>query len=827
MQDDQQDGSVAAVGATADGSGSAGSIDVGSGGADVLPVPADYDRLLPLAAGLLILSTVTDVGMMLGLEEPSIWKVPALVVGLVAILALGLAGSLAHRSPPTAFAVLVGAFSACVLVAIDRVLPANPTWAWLVLPVLLVGSSPGRRWTMPSCFMIIGLLVLVVTGLPPHADVTSVDLLGVATIGVVILGLGDLARRGADASSIEVTRAESLNQALSRAASASVSFVSSIAQDLTTPLHDIERSSRTLAGAAQEGTTVRACQQIILAADDVGSVVDEVLDRERLQAGLFVLERDPVDLFDLILRAAAAAGHDIAIEGTRCLVAADADRLADALTALLEAFPADPRGMRAILERDRGGICLRIPGATPAHRRSPRPSPRERLATALVEAHGGTLRTEPALSVWLPVDDDPPARTQSDADAAIRARDDQARWFIVLMLALVGVGLVLGPAWSGNLAVFLVAQVALVLADRFARPDVANPSTRVAARVAVIAVFAVLIAASGGLLSPLWIVAGLLVVGDNEQSLRATLGLGIVGSLTVGIAIGVTWPEGLPQLYGAAPVAVPLVAALFVARVNGGIDMHRRALQALSAELEASRARVTLFLAVVSHELLTPLTAVRGYAESLLLPRPWSEEELREFVTAIGEESQKLVMLIAELGDTAAIERGTLTVDAVPMDLADAVRIAVRRERSRSPELSIDVTCESQLPPVNADPRRVDQLLANILDNAVKHTPASSSIDVTIHADPDRVLVGVADHGAGMPPELRREIFKPFSRTPDSRLPGMGLGLHVCQGIVAAHAPGAGIWCEETPGGGMTIRVALPRADVASSPGGTITGPDE
>lgn len=785
-----------------------------------MPAPVGYRTLVRLAGGALVLVAVTNAGLTLPLERPASWTVPVLTIAAVAVVAMGLGAALANRAPEAAFAVLIAATSICVLVTVAETGPTHPTWAWLVLPVLLVGSSPRRRWTTPFCLVLSGLLVLVVASPPTRAPGTYVDLLRVATFAVILLGLGDLARRSVDAFGIEVARTESLNRALARAASASAAFVASVARYLTSPVGTIETASRTLEATGNEEDRVRACREIVLAADEVDSVVDDVLDRGRIQAGLFVLERAPVDLADLVMRSAAAAGHAITVEGERCLVAADEDRLSYALTALLEAVPETrgQGGLRAFLESRHRGVRLHVPAA-PVRGGDPRSLAREGLAAAVVEAHGGELGTEADLTLWLPAADGTRDDARPDADTVLRARDDQARWFVVLVLALVAVGLVLGPAWPGHLAVFLAAQVALAVAERVTQPDMSNRNVRTAFRVVVIAVFGVLVAASGGLLGPLWVISGLLVVGDRHQSRGTTLGLGIAGSVAVGTAVYATWPAGYALIYGAAPVSVPFVTAIFVARVNDIIDTHRRALDALGHELEASRAATTMFLAVVSHELRTPLTSVRGYAESMLLPRPWTADNLGEFVSAISEEARTLGRLIAELGDTAMIQRGALTVDAAPMDLEDAVLGAVRRERARSPERAIHLDCPPRLPPVEADPRRADQLLANILDNAVKHAPASP-IDVAVHADGDRVFVDVADHGPGIPPELRREIFEPFRRAPTRRSPGVGLGLYICKGIVTAHGPRAGIWCEETPGGGTTIRVALPCST-------TMAGPDE
>ncbi len=228
-------------------------------------------------------------------------------------------------------------------------------------------------------------------------------------------------------------------------------------------------------------------------------------------------------------------------------------------------------------------------------------------------------------------------------------------------------------------------------------------------------------------------------------------------------------------------------------------------------ELERMRAE---FLATVSHELRRPLATVRGSVTALLEePSDMHPAEMRQFHRIILEQSDRMRLLIADLLDVARIETGTLPVSPEPTDLVvlfgevgNAFRIGGHMHNLR-----IDVPPD--LPWVMADRPRIVQVLGNLLINAARHSPASSTITVSAALGDMQVYVSVVDEGRGIPAESLPHLFRKFSRLEAEEQGGdTGLGLAVCKGIVDAH--GGRIWAEsEGLGLGTKFTFTIPTVE--------------
>lgn len=262
-------------------------------------------------------------------------------------------------------------------------------------------------------------------------------------------------------------------------------------------------------------------------------------------------------------------------------------------------------------------------------------------------------------------------------------------------------------------------------------------------------------------------------------------------------------------------------------------------------------------LSTVSHELRTPLVSIKGYAETLLRPDvTWSEEERREFLQYIDEESDRLRSLIEDLLQMSQIEAGKLKITPQRVVLGRLAQRVARKARPQTQIHTISVSFPGDLPPVDADPKRVEQVLTNLIHNAIKYSPGGGAIRVrgllaTARPDgkfdypgdrPTHVVVAVADEGVGVPPEHLQRIFDRFYRI-DGKLAretgGSGLGLAICKGLVEAH--GGKIWVESPgvlvrageAGTGATFYFSLPIRDQAADQlelagvGGEDTWPDE
>ena len=229
-------------------------------------------------------------------------------------------------------------------------------------------------------------------------------------------------------------------------------------------------------------------------------------------------------------------------------------------------------------------------------------------------------------------------------------------------------------------------------------------------------------------------------------------------------------------------------------------------LQDMTAREELERLRAE-FLGMVSHELRAPLTSIKGSAATLIgSGESLDPTELLQFHRIIEQQADHMQDLIKDLLDVARIETGTLSVAPEPANAAALVDKARNAFLMRGGYNNLDISLEPDLPPVMADPRRVAQVLSNLLSNAARYSPETSTIRLAALREGVHVAFSVASDGVGMSPELMPYLFRKHSRiNPDdqSGIAGSGLGLAICKGIVEAH--GGRIWAE-SDGPGMDAR---------------------
>ncbi|HEB65087.1 MAG TPA: GAF domain-containing protein [Chloroflexi bacterium] len=233
----------------------------------------------------------------------------------------------------------------------------------------------------------------------------------------------------------------------------------------------------------------------------------------------------------------------------------------------------------------------------------------------------------------------------------------------------------------------------------------------------------------------------------------------------------------------------------------------------ITADRELDNIKSSL-ISTVSHELRTPLAAIKGYATTLLADDVhWEPEAQREFLTIISEETDRLSTLVNDLLDLSRVEAGSLKIEPVNIRLSDLVYRAAQRARPHPEErLRLEIPPEADV--VEADPRRLEVILRNLIENAAKYAPAETPIFVRARRLEDAIRIEVADEGPGIPPEHRQRIFESFYRVESGltrSAPGAGLGLAICQGFVHAH--GGRIWIANGSGG-TTIAFTLPQQPV-------------
>lgn len=233
------------------------------------------------------------------------------------------------------------------------------------------------------------------------------------------------------------------------------------------------------------------------------------------------------------------------------------------------------------------------------------------------------------------------------------------------------------------------------------------------------------------------------------------------------------------------------------------------------AEVEAAEAAAlaetdrlrTALLRSVSHDLRTPLASIKASVSSLLQDDvDWSQEATSEFLLTIEEETDRLNRVVGNLLAMGRLQVGALQVAARPVALEEVVPAALT---SLSIDTGlVDLEIDETSPRVEADPALLERAVANVVSNALAWTRPGSRVRIAVRAHDDLVELHVIDHGPGVPLEHREHLFEPFQRLGDrSNDTGAGLGLAVARGFV--EAMGGDLRMEDTPGGGLTMVMAL------------------
>jgi two-component system OmpR family sensor kinase len=241
-------------------------------------------------------------------------------------------------------------------------------------------------------------------------------------------------------------------------------------------------------------------------------------------------------------------------------------------------------------------------------------------------------------------------------------------------------------------------------------------------------------------------------------------------------------------------------------------------LQARAAALEESDRVRRQLLADVSHELMTPLSAIRGYVETLSMPEVTLDEETRgRYLDVAKEETYKLERIIGDLLDLARLEGGgdTLEFDAVLVD--DLFRRVSDRHRPTLADrgVTLNTTAAAGTPLIWGDADRLEQALQNVAANAIRHTPEGGTVTLRAQRSDDYVQITVSDMGPGIDPEHLPHIFDRFYKADASRAgtsirSGSGLGLSIVRAIVHRH--GGEVSAVNQPGGGAVFTLLLPAA---------------
>ncbi len=258
-------------------------------------------------------------------------------------------------------------------------------------------------------------------------------------------------------------------------------------------------------------------------------------------------------------------------------------------------------------------------------------------------------------------------------------------------------------------------------------------------------------------------------------------------------------------------------------QLEGFANLSAMAIERARLADEANRAQVlgeaerlqTALLNSISHDLRTPLVSIQGVLDSLLEVEMGGENAVQldraarlDMLDNAREETARLNRLVENLLDMTRLEAGALKLRLEPGDLQDVIGSALARLNDAFGSRPVKVNLAEGLPLIPMDFVLMEQVLVNLLDNAIKYSPPAAPIEIGVACENDKVLIRIADRGPGIPPQELEKIFDKFHRVKAAgQAKGTGLGLSICKGIVEAH--GGRIWAENRPGGGSLFTVAL------------------
>jgi K+-sensing histidine kinase KdpD len=283
--------------------------------------------------------------------------------------------------------------------------------------------------------------------------------------------------------------------------------------------------------------------------------------------------------------------------------------------------------------------------------------------------------------------------------------------------------------------------------------------------------------------------------------------------------IGVVTLETLRSENGLSVSDLPFLQALaelIVVNVDK-IWLLRQTEQTKAVE-EANRLKSEL-IAALAHDMRTPLASIKGYASALLLNDvQWGDEARAEHLRIIDEEANELQTMIQDLLESSIIDAGLLQIEKEPILMPRLVEQIIGEMNRRTAKHQFVTSFGADFPIVSADPRRIMQVLRNLLDNAIKYSPDGGLVVVRGQVTDKEVIISVADEGIGLSPEHLNRLFEKFFRLKSplgQQVRGSGLGLPVSRTIVENH--GGRIWAESELGKGTTIYFSLPRDGEPSS----------
>lgn len=287
-----------------------------------------------------------------------------------------------------------------------------------------------------------------------------------------------------------------------------------------------------------------------------------------------------------------------------------------------------------------------------------------------------------------------------------------------------------------------------------------------------------------------------------------------LGVLCLGFAKNVddlsrTEKETLSELIGVVTIGIDR------AQLLENVQKANDKLSAANDQLEVLDKLKDEFVSLASHELRTPMTAIKSYAWMLLHGKADNlDPKAREYLNRVYLSTERLIHLVNEMLDVSRIESGRVKLKKTLFDLYALIQDMKNEFQARLTEAEVQLECtkEGDIPEIEADREKIQQVLENIVGNALKYTPKGGTITVRLNRDKDRVICAISDNGQGIAPDDMPKLFKKFGRLENSLVSlsgnSTGLGLYITKQYVELH--GGTIWAQSEVGRGSTFTFTLP-----------------